>query len=105
MSLPHHHVGGTFEFTDTLTKNGVTWNLTGATVTLVLRRPDDTTVELAASGTSLGVVTYTSDDSPQTLDMSGRWMRQWHVVQSAINVYVLPTYFYVHGAPSSFLGG
>ncbi len=79
--------GGTYTFTLHASKDGVTWDLTAATVTLILRKKGGSAALLAASLVSSGtggVATYTT----LTTDLAsgGTWYCSWKVVQSSITV-------------------
>jgi hypothetical protein len=76
---------GTYVFRLTASKDGVTWDLTGATVTLILRRRGSSAVILAAPlvSASAGTAAYTT----LTTDLApGAWYLAWRVVQGAIDV-------------------
>lgn len=80
MTLPYYAVGNTHKFRDTISKDGAVWDLTTATVYLVLVTPSGNelpakvaTIENAASG----IAYYTTT----TLDLNvpGLWRRYWRV--------------------------
>src|SRR5262245_36180002 len=89
----------TYEWFLTATKDGVVWDLTGATVTLLLLDPDGTTATksaslvVPASGTAKYVGTTTD------LPKAGNWSRAWRVVQGVIDVTGLPIPFTVIKSP------
>lgn len=73
-------VGGTYTWTLNAQKTGETWNITGATVTISFRKPNDTvagTFTATLSNPSGGVATYTN--SATLLSVPGTWIRQWKV--------------------------
>jgi hypothetical protein len=80
--------GSTYRFKLTATKDGAVWDLTGATVTLLLRKPDATqetksaSLLVAASGTAY----YDSLTTDLAAADRGRWWRAWRVVQGSIDV-------------------
>lgn len=92
-------VSSTYLWKLTATKDGVAWNLTGATVTLLLRRPDGTTATKTATVVNAagGVAEYTGLTTD--LDVSGSWTRTWRVVQSNIDVRSVPQRFLVKDTP------
>ena len=67
------------------TKDGTTWDITGATVTLYLRKPSGVILEksatVASSGTSASYV-----DSSSSLTVEGSWARWWKVSQTVSSV-------------------
>ncbi len=78
--------GGTYDFKLTASKDGVVWDLTAATVTLILRKKGRSAALLSASVTSAvnGVAEYTT----LTTDLSsgGTWYCSWLVVQGSVSV-------------------
>lgn len=80
-------VGNTTDFILTARKDGVTWDLTSAVVTLTLWRPDGTTIgPLSATITNPtgGVAHHQVDET--VLDSVGNWYRRWAVVQGLTKV-------------------
>ena len=83
-------VGGTFILTHAAKKDGVVWDLTGATVTVYLGKPSGTVVgpfTATVAAPTTGVATYTTlAGATPTLSEDGRWWAVWRVVQGAIDV-------------------
>jgi len=78
-------VGDTATFQLTARKDGAIWDISGATVSLRLRKPDGTVLTpLDASITDgpAGVARYTTDTD--LLDSVGDWRRQWTVSKSGV---------------------
>lgn len=88
--------GSTHRFELTATKDGVTWDLTGAVVTLALTDPagneDTYTATLSATPTN-GVAYY--DVATTVLDQAGTWSRVWKVVQSGVTMWSTRQPFHV----------
>lgn len=78
------HVGDTPRMRMTATKDGTTWDVTGATITFYLKDPDGNvesfagTIETAASGT------FYRDLATTVLDEEGRWAKRFKVEQSGV---------------------
>lgn len=89
----------TYRFKLTATKDGATWDLTGATVTLKLRKPDGTQVTKSASLLVAASGTAYYDCSTSDLGDPGRWYKSWRVVQSSIDVTTPRKAFVVVEAP------
>lgn len=89
-------VGNTHRFYLTAMKDGVIWDISTSTIYLYLIKPDGTiltksaTVISGPAGTAY-YITLTTD-----LDVSGDWLRQWRVVDGAIDVRSEILEFYVH---------
>jgi hypothetical protein len=83
---------GTYNFVLVPTKDGVAWDLTGATVTLTFHKPNGGTFERAAAvaggGATASYTTTTGD-----LDAAGLWVRVWRVVSGAIDLRSVPQFF------------
>lgn len=103
-------VGGTYRLSPggenpegTLTallKDGVTWDLTSATVSLLLKKPDGTTLTRSASiaaPATAGIAYY--DTLTTDLDVAGIWHRSWKIVQAPITLYTSSIEFEVTAAP------
>ena len=92
-------VGSVYRFRLTAKKDGVVWNLTGATVQLLLRNPSGTTTTYAATLTepTEGIADYTS--STGDLSVIGGWRRSWKVTQGTVIQNSLPVSFSVQAAP------
>lgn len=65
-------------------RNGVVWDITGATVTLKFKKPDGTVLSVAPIVTDgpNGVAQYNAPTS--VLDARGDWIRQWTVTKSGV---------------------
>lgn len=93
-------VGSTYEWDlNQAKKNGVVWDLTGATVTILLKRPSGGWSELAI--TSLydptnGRGKRAGDGSELT--EAGTWQRVWRIRQGAIDIRYPPISFVVKAA-------
>lgn len=87
--------GSTHRFQLTATKDGVVWDLTGATVTLYLidTAGVQTNYTATISDPTAGVAYY--DVSTSVLNQSGQWARAWRVVQSGVTLWSVRTGFYV----------
>jgi hypothetical protein len=90
----------TYSVTGTFTEAGVAYDLTGATVTLLMRRPDGTEVSFAAEVSSpatagIAVAEIDTDD----LDQEGVWGRAWRVVKGGDDRRGGPTKFLVTVSP------
>ena len=79
-------LGSTAIFRLTALKDGVVWDLSGATVTLLLRPPSGATAVKSATVTDApgGVAQYTAT----TTDILtvGQWFFAWRVVQASIDI-------------------
>jgi hypothetical protein len=80
---------GTYEFREALTKNGAPWDLTGAAVTWIARKPDGSYLSGAATiaDAAGGVAKYVCPAAD--LDQDGRWSYRWRVQQSGVDVTTL----------------
>lgn len=93
-------VGSQYRFQAALKKNGLVWDLTGATVTLEFKRPDGTTFSRSASllNATAGVVYY--DSAVADLDVAGTtWTRAWKVTLNSKVNYTTPIGFTVVSSP------
>ena len=90
-------VGSTPQFQHQALKNGVAW--TGATVSLLFRKPDGTVVgPLSAPETSTpGFYAYNSQGSD--FQTAGFWDRAWQVSQGGVAMTSLPWQFAVIASP------
>jgi hypothetical protein len=80
-------VGNTHDFKLTAKKDGSVWDISGATITLYLRKPDGTVLSgFSASITNgpAGLAHYQVDNDD--LDVAGDWARQWKVVKSGVEL-------------------
>ena len=82
-----------------VTKDGVTWDLSSATVTLCLVKPDGTAVEKSATVTDgpRGQASYTTTTSD--LDTPGVWRRSWKIVDGDVTLETPPIRFSVVDSP------
>lgn len=79
--------GSTISFVLNAQKDGATWDLTAATVSLYLRDPEgnwSSANSATLTDATGGVATYTTSTSD--LDAEGQWARQWVVVQSSVTL-------------------
>ena len=76
--------GNTYKFRLTATRNGVIWDLTGATVKIGLKSPSGAgTIKTAVIANATGgIVEY--DSVVADLNAAGVWSRSWEITQSAI---------------------
>ena len=81
------------------TKDGEVWDLTAATVTLLLRDPSGNATTKAASLLVAADGTAYYDTLTTDLDEVGVWSRAWRVVQGSVDVTSVPTLFTVVRAP------
>jgi hypothetical protein len=89
----------TKQFILNATKNGVVWNLTSATVSLLLEKPDGTTLTKSATITNPtgGVASYTTLTTD--LNAVGKWWRSWSITDGAVTLKDVGTRFTVTEAP------
>ena len=78
-------------------KDGVAWDISGATVTLFLRNPSGTTTSHAATAVTSTQAYF--DGTTTTLGVGGDWQRWWHVVKSGIDLMYGPINFAVETRP------
>lgn len=91
--------GSTHRFKMAAKKNGVVWDLTAATVTLKLRKPDGSRVSRAALILSaVGGTAYFDCDTLE-LTLTGDYERSWRVQQGGIDITCLPISFSVIDSP------
>lgn len=80
-------VGNTQDFTLYAKKDGVVWDITGATVLLSLRKPDGTILgpftAIISNGPG-GIAHYQVDNT--VLDIEGDWSREWKVSKSGVEI-------------------
>jgi hypothetical protein len=81
--------GNTYRFTPNETgvlKDGAIWDLTGATVTLILTDPANVETRHVATLTAptAGLAEYLS--LVTDIVAVGQWLRKWRIVQGAIDV-------------------
>lgn len=89
----------TYRFQLTAKKDGVVWPLSSATVTLIFKKPDATTVTKTAtiSDPDNGIAYY--DATTSDLTPSGKWTRAWRVVDGAVDQKSAPIVFFVIDSP------
>ncbi len=92
-------VGSQYNFLDVITRNGVIWDLTGATVTIYFKRPDATTFSFTGTLTTptSGQVSYQC--ATTDLNQAGQWTRAWKVVLNGVTYWTVPTSFQVVVSP------
>jgi hypothetical protein len=75
------YVGTTKRFRLTATRDGSTWDLTSATVKLLLEDPSGTVTEYAAtvSNPTAGVAEYTNLAALFTTSNDGAWEKAWKI--------------------------
>jgi hypothetical protein len=82
-------VSDTIDFTLNALKDGVVWDLTGATVSLYLLKPDKVTkvgpFAAALSDAVNGVAHY--QVASTVIDRVGTWQRQWRVVLGSVQLW------------------
>ena len=96
MAEPVYVVGNTHKFKLTAQKDGSTWNLTSATVTLQLVNPSTGAVSNKAATLDTpasGIASYTTTTSD--LGVAGEWKRYWKVVDGSVTLTYGPIYFTV----------
>lgn len=79
----------------TASKDSATWNISGATVTLYLEKPDGTTVTKAGSIDTSASGTAHVDLTTTDLDTAGSWRRSWKVSVSGVTLESSPINFSV----------
>lgn len=94
------YLSSTYRFRAAVTKDGSAWDLSAATVYLILRDPDGNESSKAAtvqSPASAGVAYYvcTTTDLPKR----GHWTRCWRVVDGSIDMRGAPVSFTVERTP------
>lgn len=80
-------VGSTIDFTLNAKKDGVVWDITGATVLLYLRKPNGTVLDAFTATVSNGpggIAHYQVADT--VLNTEGDWARQWKVEKSGVEL-------------------
>ncbi len=92
-------VGSTYRFRLEAEKDGVVWDLSAATVQLILKKPDDTETTYTATVTDGpgGVAVY--DSAAVDLDVVGGWRLSWKVTDGSVIQKSLPIPFAVEAAP------
>ncbi len=89
----------TYTFSLEAQKDEVVWDITGATVTLVFRKPNGVTVTKSATITNgvAGLAEYTTLTTD--LDVISTWSRAWNVVLGSIDIRSEPISFNVIDSP------
>lgn len=93
-------VGSTYRFRATITKDGVAWDLSAATVYMILEDPDGvqtTNLATVESPASAGIVHW--DNATTDLNQAGDWRRCWEVQDGAVVQRSLPIVFGVVESP------
>jgi len=88
-------VGNTYRFKLTATKDGATWDITGATVKLFLRGPSGAVIEKTGNILSAAAGTAYYDSDAADIDTAGNWVRSWEITQGSIVQESDPIIFYV----------
>ena len=86
--------GSTIAFVLNAQKDGATWDLTAATVSLYLRDPYGSwsaANSATLTNASAGIATYTTTTSD--LNYEGQWARQWAVTQGGVTLRYPAIYF------------
>lgn len=80
-------VGNTHAFKLTAKKDGSVWDISGATVTLSLRKPDGTVLSAFTASITNGPGGLAQYQVANTvLDESGDWARQWFISKSGVEL-------------------
>lgn len=93
-------LNSTYRFKLAARKDNAVWDLTGASVYLLMQLPDGTsisrvgTILVAADGTAKYDSLTTGD-----LTIEGRYLRSWRVVQGGVDIASTPTPFWVLARP------
>ena len=92
-------VSTTPRFQLTALKDGVVWDLTLATVSLFLRKPDGTVLskEATVNNALAGQARY--DAVIDDLDQAGLWTRSWRVTENFVVLESPPISFAVQDSP------
>lgn len=79
--------GSTVTFRATIKKDGLPYDLTSATITLRLVKPDGTIADKAATITDApnGIAQYTTLTTD--LDVEGTWFKQWRTVKGGVTLW------------------
>lgn len=95
MADPVYIIGNTHKFLLTAQKDGVVWDISTATVTLTLVKPDKSQATKSASLVSgpAGTAQYTTLTTD--LDQDGLWFRYWRVVDGTVDLRCGPIPFTV----------
>ena len=93
MADPVYIIGNTHKFLLAAEKDGLTWDLSSATVTLIFVKPDWSQVTKSATLVSgpAGTAQYTTLTTD--LDQSGKWRRFWRVVDGSVDLRYGPILF------------
>jgi hypothetical protein len=90
--------GSTHRFELKATKNKAVWDLTDATVSIKLRRPDNTRVSYTATiSDALNGVAYFDCETSELVP--GDWQRSWRIQQAFVDITCLPIAFSVTDSP------
>jgi hypothetical protein len=85
----------TYRMKLTARKDGVIWDLTAATITLILRSPSGTVSTKSASILVAADGTAYYDLTISDVTTEGRWRRAWRVVQGSLDLRSEPRQFLV----------
>lgn len=92
--------GSTYRLRATITKDGSAWDLSAASVYVILRDPDGVEVQKAAtvqSPASAGVAYYVTTTTD--LATRGHWTLCWRVADGSIDMRGAPVHFTVERTP------
>lgn len=92
-------VGDTIDFVINARKDGAVYDLTDATVSLYLQKPDGTVLSAFSATVSDGpggVAHYQT--ATTVLDTAGDWVRQWKTVKSGVVLWTRKRLFTVESA-------
>lgn len=93
-------IGSTYDWRlNQASKDGVAWDLTGATVTLLLKSPTGQVTEYPVTSlydAANGRAKYVGDGGE--LNAAGTWQRVWRVRQDAVDLRYPPIPFVVKAA-------
>lgn len=81
-------IGDTIQFIVFAQKNGVTWDITGGTVTLTLKKPNGTSLgpySATLDDPTAGEASYTVSDT-SVINAAGIWQLQWKIVVGSITM-------------------
>ncbi len=92
-------VGGTYDFTHYVEKDGAVWDISGATVLIYFTKPDLTALAPLTATVSDGPAGVAHYANPTTLlDVPGGWLRRWEVSKGGIVLPSGPIFFDVTAA-------
>lgn len=94
-------IGSTYRFAPdgAITRDGAPWDLTGATVTVLLKAPSGAITTLTATVDDAAGGLAHADNATGDLSERGTWTRSWKVEQSGVVLISVPVPFEVVEAP------